>query len=362
MYYYAGKELNDTLNQFTQEVTSVFNHRDDGFENEFRKQVNKIKLDEKYHNFIKELTENIREYHNTELIIEYINSCFADFLKWEGFGTVITDQLIVRNQFEASYLLKLKHAVEKYHIILLKWLELDIPDNGKKDFLQGRCKLIQKEIISMNLEKDPEWFDDDAKSYIEYEKMIKDNNIDHDFMIEGIKNEFMYKANTQEKIDLINYRLNKYKDVKNGTCDDVYEYGIWFNFYLKTHYPDFEKQCALVLEELYLTLEIEEEIKTRKQGIVSEKKIHLTYAWNATDTDLMELGIALLKAGIVRRTDGKKITHDEMTGLLENTFGCEIKDAKGKLSKAVARKKSVTPFLDSLKTAFEDYSRERDEN
>ena len=362
MYYYAGKELNDTLNQFKQEVTSVFNHRDDGFENEFRKRVNKINLDRIYQDFVYELNINIKEYHNPVLIIEYINSCFADFLKWEGFGTVITDQLIVRNQFEASYLLILKHAVEKYHIILLKWLELDIPDNGKKDFLQGRCKLIQKEIISMNLEKDPEWFDDDSKSYIEYEKMIKDNNIDHNFMIEVIKNEFMYKANTQEKIDLVNYRLNKYKDVKNGTCDDVYEYGIWFNFYLKTHYPDFEKQCAPVLEELYLELEIEEEIKARKQGIVSEKKIHLSYTWNASDTDLLELSTALLKSGTITRTDGTKMTQKGMTEVFEQLLGCEIKDAKGKLSKAVARKKSVTPFLDSLKTAFEDYSRERDEN
>ena len=56
------------------------------------------------------------------------------------------------------------------------------------------------------------------------------------------------------------------------------------------------------------------------------------------------------------------MTHKELKEAFEKLFGHEIKDAKSKLATAVIRKKSVTPFLDSLKAAFEAYSQERDEN
>jgi len=87
----------------------------------------------------------------------------------------------------------------------------------------------------------------------------------------------------------------------------------------------------------------------------------ILYQWNASDTDLLELSTALLRTQAITRQDGKKMTHKEMREAFEKLFDHPIKDAKGKLATAVTRKKSVTPFLDSLVDAFETYSRERDE-
>jgi len=76
---------------------------------------------------------------------------------------------------------------------------------------------------------------------------------------------------------------------------------------------------------------------------------------------LLELSTALLKIQAITRKDGKKMTHKEVREAFEKLFDHPIKDAKGNLATAVNRKKSVTPFLDSLVGTFEAYSQERDE-
>jgi len=43
------------------------------------------------------------------------------------------------------------------------------------------------------------------------------------------------------------------------------------------------------------------------------------------------------------------------------TFNVDIKDAEGKLTRATDRKNNRTPFIDSLRTAFETYADGKEE-
>jgi len=363
MNYGNGFRFNHILNIFRDVIYEVYNHSKYGYGSGKRERINSYNLEEAYQEFTDELLENILKYQNAELIKEYLYTCFTGSKGSMGVVISIPGNLIVRGFKDAGFLLKLKYAYEKYQIIINKWLELDIQQPGAEISISDRFIEIQNEIRSLNFKVDPLYFDTDKRIEDLINEFYDESIINNTFHFEAFKDEFNELPTPGEKTELIKKRMSEFKNWKqqNEAKNDS-EIMIALGLFIEKECYNFEELCSR--EVLRLTKAINPISRNNPELPIPESIADqaASYVWHATDTDMLELSIALLKAGIVRRTDGKKITHDEMTGLLENTFGCEIKDAKGKLSKAVARKKSVTPFLDSLKTAFEDYSRERDEN
>lgn len=74
--------------------------------------------------------------------------------------------------------------------------------------------------------------------------------------------------------------------------------------------------------------------------------------WNGTDTELLELIVALTQARKIVNEQGNPV-RKEITEFFEKAFDFEIKDAEKKISATKNRKKGSTPFLHSLIKAFE---------
>ncbi|HEY6914706.1 MAG TPA: RteC domain-containing protein [Paludibacter sp.] len=63
----------------------------------------------------------------------------------------------------------------------------------------------------------------------------------------------------------------------------------------------------------------------------------------------------------IQRKNGKTLTRKEVIDYFQQLFGIEIKAPEGKLNRATNRKTNTTPFLDSLKVAFDNYGLKKEE-
>ncbi|MDP4238647.1 MAG: RteC domain-containing protein, partial [Bacteroidota bacterium] len=166
---------------------------------------------------------------------------------------------------------------------------------------------------------------------------------------------------TVDKIIFIQDRLYDYKQTKN-----MYKKDCIIEVMLSQS-KDFEKLCTIELERLNKKLELELELKVGSIK-VSEKTLAQipkpetnTFNWNVSATDLLELIVALYKTESLKRTDGSSFTRKELIDYFQDLFGLEIKDVEIKLARATNRKMTMTPFLDKLKVAFENYAEVKEE-
>lgn len=82
--------------------------------------------------------------------------------------------------------------------------------------------------------------------------------------------------------------------------------------------------------------------------------------WKGTDTELLELIQALLETKKISLPH-KEISRKDAIRIFEQIFSFEIKDAESKLSRATERKMDNSPFLTSLKEAFNRYCELKEE-
>jgi hypothetical protein len=80
--------------------------------------------------------------------------------------------------------------------------------------------------------------------------------------------------------------------------------------------------------------------------------------WKKSDTDLLELIVALNEPGSIF-CNNSAMTRKQIREFFENLFGMTIKDSESKLSKATDRKRDLAPFLTFLKQTFENYSKKK---
>jgi hypothetical protein len=79
--------------------------------------------------------------------------------------------------------------------------------------------------------------------------------------------------------------------------------------------------------------------------------------WKRSDTDLLELIVALNKSGSIY-SNNSPMTRKQTIEFFETLFAYPIKDAESKLSRATERK-DPTPYLSFLKQTFENYVRKK---
>lgn len=83
--------------------------------------------------------------------------------------------------------------------------------------------------------------------------------------------------------------------------------------------------------------------------------------WKGSDTDLLELIVALLEKDSLRDNNDKKMTRKDAIKLFEGIFQMEIKDPESKLSRVSARNTGSLHYLDHLKAAYDDYLKRKEE-
>ena len=76
--------------------------------------------------------------------------------------------------------------------------------------------------------------------------------------------------------------------------------------------------------------------------------------WKASDTDMLELIVALLESNSIR-LNGEIPSRKELVSTFEQIFSLKLKDFESKLTRATERKKDTSPYLGKLKQSFDDY-------
>jgi hypothetical protein len=192
-----------------------------------------------------------------------------------------------------------------------------------------------------------------------------------------------YLNHVNDQLDLIkNIKINYYmSDEKN---DDLYD----FEFYIKLtknslvnitsndinkYQPndDFNLLIiSLILSQQLIFIDDAIEILQNRIVWISKlddnyfnaesqsKKVSSNLSWKKSDTDLLELIVALNESGSIF-SNNSAMTRKQTIELFEDLFGITIKDPESKLSRATERKKDPAPYLSSLKQTFENYSKKK---
>lgn len=94
------------------------------------------------------------------------------------------------------------------------------------------------------------------------------------------------------------------------------------------------------------------------QGHGNGKK-NFSLTWNGTDNDLIELVAALMAAGTIGSTGGRKVNVVDLINVFEEAFHIRIKALYTKRGKVFDRCSDSTPFLDSLRNSYNRMLQER---
>lgn len=298
-----------------------------------------------YDNFIEELKDNIREYRNIEYMDKYMEGAFSvldDDIVYED----DIDIDIVKNGYEVKFLLSttkvINRTLEKVRTIFYGKEGYTYSDELKRIFYEEMLQL-QPDFQQSDI-KDGEENNDEE----EYEITLEDRK----FNFKYFKNELALIEGNKEKINLITNRLIDFEQWFIGKGGDYTQAFLGTRNYV---YAEFYKLCMSETKRYPIAKEPQPQKETKSQEFKN------LYSWTGSDTDLLELIVSLFHSGSIERKDDKTFTRKELTDYFQGLFGLEIKDVEGKLTRATGRKMNMTPFLDNLKVAFENYRDEKEE-
>lgn len=303
-----------------------------------------------YHDFLDELEELILQIKDVNISYDYASGCLKDIKNWKGFPEN-QNKVIFRDGPDINFLIVLKKDIEYFARTITDFCRRD--KNGD--------------------------YGDEFYSF--YYKVLK--TLGTEFL--GELTEYKLRVNRLEGYRIFNYYKFDIHDLKisceklSGTVsklnfmqDELYDFRCMQlqakeSPYLEdkfTFTPDFEELCMVEIDRFNKKLELEMKVaalkNTDNQEEMPAKHFSTPYAWNATDTDLLELVAALHKEKIIKRNDKKELTRKELIEYFCGLFNLHIKDVEGKLTKATNRY-DKTPFLDRLKKAFENFGLEKEE-
>jgi len=315
--------------------------------NEMKKYV-LARFEEKFQDFLDEFEDNVRKYRDKNLIRDYTVSCFTLPRTWKGFDRFV-NQDVIRLGVETEFMLQLKISIEKYNNIMMCYFDLGVTDEVRS-LNYNYDKLI--EDIENNEIFKPQTVNiiQSSKTYLKEDRF--------DFL--SVQKECLNLGSYAEKIKLINERLFDFEQwqVQSDNLITDRDIGQYYEYTVK-YYNDFERLCNIELRRLETLMELDKRLPSSTDNMTESLESHLK--WTASDTDLLELVAALYKNESIQRKDGKPLKRKELIDFFQAIFGLEIKDVENKLTRATARKTNMTPFLDKLKLAFENYAEQKDE-
>lgn len=316
-----------------------------------KKRFTKNTFESRYNAFHEELISNMREYRDIDIIYDYVGNAFERYDDWGGFDEDLNRE-IMQGGYEVKFLLKLKLTISQYGDLIdsLTWNG----SSSKKDYVE---ECFEREMAKLEEDTD----DEEAEL-----KPQRDDRFDFDKMNKECRE---MVPDALERMHFIHDRLYDFRqwqlkydkpisaDRSSGKKKNEYKYSF-------EYYPNFEKLCTLELERLETKLDLQKKALTHKaienNPIIIQGNDSSPYIWNPSDTDLLELVAALHKNDTFKRKDGRPLTRKELVAYFQQIFNLEIKDVEGKLNRATGRKRNMTPFIDSLKCAFESYAEEKE--
>ena len=311
---------------------------------------NRSEFNTYFHDFLDELEELIVQIKDIKISYDYASGCLNDIKKWKGFPEN-QNKVIFSDGTDISFLITLKKDIEYFARKVTGFCQRD--KNG--DYGDEFYSFYYKVLMTLGTE-----IFDDLNEY-----KLRVNRLDgykifnyYKFNIHDLKIRCEKLPGTLSKLnfmqdELYDFRCMQLQAKESAYLDDKF-----------TYTPDFEELCMVEIDRFNKKLELELKVAALKnidnpEG-TSGKNMSAPYAWNASDTDLLELVVALHKENIIQRKDKKELTRKEWIEYFTGLFDLQIKDVEGKLTKATNRN-DKTPFLDRLRTAFVNYGAEKEE-
>lgn len=344
-----AKILNDALVFWMTQCVDILDATEyskeyEGIE-ELKKKYSEMSFETMYNDFMQELVDNIVEYQNIEYIDKYLEgnlTAVEDHRDYDGFDEDMPGE-IIKNNFEVKFLVQVAKSTLKYRT-KLNDIYYSENDTNYSDELR---KIFIREMKKIDPDFDPLSIDSEEEES-DLKETVKQ------FHFDLFKTEIEAVKTVKDKRLLIKNRMIDFEQWFIQNTPDLAKY-----LFKETKYANaqFYRMCETELKRCAVLSEVNDTVKI--QQVMVEKP--MPYKWTASDTDLLELVAALYKNESIQRKDGKPLNRKELLGFFEELFGLEIKDAEAKLTRATARKTNMTPFMDKLKLAFENYAEEKDE-
>lgn len=302
------------------------------------------RFEEKFQDFSEEFEDNVKKYRDKNLIRDYTVTCFTLPRTWKGFD-IFVNQDVIRLGVETEYMIQLINSIKKYNDIMMWYFDLGVTN----------------QVRSLNCHYDY-IFECDESIDLTIPESMRKNTIQYEgrFDFSCVQMECLNLGSYAEKIKLINERLFDFEQwqIQSDNLITDRHVGQYYEYTVK-YYNDFERLCNIELRRLETLMELDQRLPSSTDNMTESLESHLK--WTASDTDLLELVAALYKNESIQRKDGKPLKRKELIDFFQTIFGLEIKDVENKLTRATARKTNMTPFLDKLKLAFENYAEQKDE-
>lgn len=349
----AAKALNRILSDAKSAFDRVYNREVSGEELELLKTTfSDSEIDRYSAEFDIELLSNFKEYNDEELLHEYL---VMNLEEVKSISISQTNTEILRNDWEVSYLIRLRNSIIKQWNFISSLLESEVFYDVDEDEERVRYPFMNDFLSRLNLEL--ENYNSQQDMYVSRVGVAPEKVSLFDF--ELLLKECDKLTTVTERIKLITKRVYEFKQWKIQTIqsekDSVFPILDFAEFY----YPNFEQLCELEItkqEELIkLDASTQNTAQTRQAPEVqTTQKNTSDYVWKSSATDLLELVAALYQNKSIVRADGKPLTRKELIEYFQKLFDMEIIDIENKLTKAGNRNKN-TAFLDKLSQQFREY-------
>ena len=113
---------------------------------------------------------------------------------------------------------------------------------------------------------------------------------------------------------------------------------------------------------------VSEILKQEKFKVVNSKKIYSSikdsktqaeYLLDITENDVIEISAAIYHQNNVRLITGEPVALNHFTQKVSQFFGKNIINVDRKIQKIYNRKKSITPYLNKLTIALENFNKQK---
>lgn len=342
MKYRKANKLNDRVTLWMNtcvEILEATKYRAEFKQmDEIKYEFEDVDFDVLYNEFLGELVENITEYRNIDYIEKYIEGTFKVLENdVDKYDEDIEGEIII-NKFEVKFLLKVVKTINEVYG-KMEEIYYSIPPNKYSIVL---LKIFNEVMISI----DPDYLanknEEDTNSELpEIDKFDFDN----------LRSELIELNSNKERTELVHNRMIDFEqwhiknypdenDSKSWTIGDGYAS------------QEFYKLCEVELKRY-------DSVRKKDTPEDNNKVAVQNFKWTGTPTEFLELFTALYKSECIKRKDNSPLTRKDFLTYFQQLFMIEIKDLEGLLARATNRKTNRTPFLDSLKTVFENYADEK---
>jgi len=310
-----------------------------------------IDFENHFNNFEKELREVILRTMDIEVALDYIDTCLQNIISWDGFN-IYQYQVIFAKGQQVNLLYDLKERIEKYTNLVKSLFQF-----SDGDYPKSLIEFYNETIKSTGLQIDENIIYSRSTTNRE-SKPVLDIRFDY----ENMKAECDDLKSTHEKILFIHDRLYYFKQWQlQYDVEEMFLYK-----FSPTYYPNFEKLCQMELERLDKKLELEKKlnipsIKVIESRLPEKEPAKNPYKWNSSNNDLIELLTAMYMVNVLKREDGVKITHTELTDFFEELFNLEVKNDKATRAYISDPLTTRPLFLEKLKKGFNEYRESKTE-